>query len=76
MSAIADGGPTDALTTVADLPAGWVTILGFVDSDANAQETGGDPDSGDPVTLPPQNEFEVLADTETSVTVYFGLLYP
>lgn len=71
-----DGAETGVLTTVSDLPPEWVTILGFLDTDDNADPKAPDPDSKDPVTLPGENEFEVVAGTETTAVVYFGFLYP
>ena len=70
------GENTAVLTTVTDLPAGWVTILGFLDSDGNANVDEPDPDEDDPVTLPGDNEFEVVEDAETDALVFFGLLNP
>lgn len=70
------GGTTDVLWTSEALPVGWVTILGFMDSDANAVEGEEDPDEKDPVTLPHENEFEVLEDAETEITIQFGFLNP
>ena len=49
-------------------PAG--TILGWV------IQTDDDPDNGDPVTFPSDNEFEVLEDADTEVVVTFSLLNP
>lgn len=73
---LSTGESTAVLTTVTDLPAGWVTILGFLDSDGNAIVDAPDPDEDDPVTLPGDNEFEVVEDAETDVVVFFGLLNP
>ncbi len=63
------------LHVTGELPAMWVTILGFLDSDANATEPFR-PDEGDPVTLPNDNEFQVIAGAETSVEVLFDFLNP
>ena len=67
---------TKALVTIDSLPADWVTILGFLDSDANAEKKSPRPDDGDPVTLPGENEFEVIEDEVTEVRVFFGFLNP
>jgi len=67
---------TAVLVTTEELPEGWVTILGFMDSDGNAIVDDEDPDSKDPVTLPGQNEFEVIRDVESEVEIFFGLLNP
>ncbi|MCO4772671.1 MAG: hypothetical protein KDA24_21750, partial [Deltaproteobacteria bacterium] len=66
---------TGVLHTTEELPATWVTILGFVDSDANSSEPHG-PDDGDPVTLPNQNEFLVVTGAETPAEVLFDFLNP
>lgn len=65
-----DGGPVDLATTVADLPACRVVILGCLDSDAN------DCDQHDAITLPNANGFVVVADATTPVQVFLGLLNP
>jgi hypothetical protein len=70
------GGPTGVLITTGALPTGWVTILGFVDTDANADSEDPDPDNKDPVTVPSQNEFEVLERRESEAMVVFNLLNP
>ena len=67
---------TEVLLTLADLPAGWVTALGFFDSDGNADPSSPNPDSGDPVTLPNENEFEVIGGETTEATIYFGFRNP
>ena len=64
------------LTTVTDLPAGYVTALGFFDSDGNANPSAPGPDSGDPVTLPNENEIEVIAGETTVGEIYFGFRNP
>lgn len=71
-----DGTATAVLATTVPLPAVEVAILGFQDSDDNADPGAPDPDDADPVTLPHQNRFQVVADAETTVQVYFGLLNP
>lgn len=70
------GDPTTVLFTSDTLPAIEVCILGFLDSDGNADPDSPDPDDKDPVTLPSDNRFDVVADSETTVSVYFGLLNP
>jgi hypothetical protein len=67
-----NGGPTEPLHVTDELPAGWVTILGFLDSD----RSGPSPDSKDPVTIPGENEFTVEGGAETDAVVHFGFLYP
>jgi hypothetical protein len=67
---------TAVLATVTDLPAGYVTALGFFDSDGNADPSAPGPDSGDPVTLPNENEIEVLAGETTVGEIYFGFRNP
>jgi len=66
--------PTELLHTSVLLEVPRVVIHGFLDSDENAPETDMGPDSSDPLTLPPDNEFDVVADTTTAVTVVFGTL--
>lgn len=67
--------PSPVLITSGELDAGYVRILGFLDADGNATDAP-DPDDKDPVTLPEQNEFEVIAGETTEITVLFGLLNP
>ena len=62
--------PTDVFGTF-ELPVGWVTALGFFDSDGNADPESPDPDRGDPVTLPNINEFEVVGGETTEVVIKF-----
>jgi hypothetical protein len=71
-----DGSPTDVVTTVAVSGPVAVTLLGFLDSDDNADPGAPDPDDNDPVTLPFQNAFEGALEAETEITVFFGLLNP
>ncbi len=68
------GGPVGPVLVTDELPVDIVVILGFLDTDAN--HTDYSPDSGDPVTLPGQNKFQVEADAETPATVLFSLLNP
>jgi hypothetical protein len=63
------------LFVTGELPATWVTILGFLDSDGNAADPFG-PDDGDPVTLPNDNAFEVIAGAETPAEILFDFLNP
>jgi hypothetical protein len=73
---LTSGAPTEILWRSEALPVGWVTILGFLDSDGNATPGSEDPDERDPVTLPNENEFEVLEDVETEISIHFGFLNP
>ena len=70
------GDETAVLHTIEGLPSGSVTILGFLDTDGNAKSDDPGPDDHDPVTLPSENAFEVVADTESLAVVYFGFLNP
>lgn len=70
------GEPTEPLFTSAALPAGGICVLGFLDSDANADSESPGPDKRDPVTLPADNRFDVVADQTTTIQVYFGFLNP
>ena len=70
------GGSTEVLFQTEALPNIKVVILGFLDSDGNADITDPDPDDGDPVTLPGDNRFTVVSDVETEIDVYFGFLNP
>lgn len=72
----ANGGPTEVLYTTGPLNVSNVAILGFLDSDAN-DANDYDPDKKDPVTLPWDNgDFEVSANTTSTVQVFFGMLNP
>ncbi len=68
--------PTEVLFTSGPLPAISVIALGFLDSDGNADPEDAGPDSKDPVTLPNQNLFVVVAGETAEVTVVFGFLNP
>lgn len=70
-----DGGPSAVLFTSGEL-SDTVVVLGFLDSDANADPENPDPDKKDPVTLPGQNEFVVVPGEETTIQVFFGFLNP
>lgn len=69
------GGPTAVMFTSGPLPVEEIVVLGFLDVDGNGAATH-DPDDKDPVTLPNDNDFDVIGDAETVVEVYFGLLNP
>ena len=68
--------PTPNLIHTEAIPAGIVAILGFLDTDDNADATAPEPEAGDPVTLVGENKFEVMVGETTSVTIYFGFLHP
>lgn len=55
-----------------EIEAGAYVFLGFFDLDGNGE---GEPDEGDPVTLPSVNEFEIVAGEETELTVRFDLVF-
>ena len=67
------GLSSPTLYVTGELNAGWVTVLGFLDSDSNSVEPHR-PDEGDPVTLPNDNAFEVIGGEETPVEVLFDFL--
>ena len=67
---------TGVLYTTGQLPATWVTVLGYVDSDLSSTGPDYGPDDGDPVTLPNDNEFLVVAGETTEVEVLFDFLNP
>lgn len=68
--------PTEVLLTVEGLPSGYVTALGFFDSDNNADPESADPDTGDPVTLPFDNELLVVANTVSEGVIFLGFRNP
>jgi hypothetical protein len=68
--------PSATLFTSGTLPVDVIAILGFLDTDGNADPDNPDPDAGDPVTRVGENKFEVFAGEPTPVTVYLGLLRP
>jgi hypothetical protein len=70
------GGPTAVLFTSGPLPAEEIVVLGFLDSDNNAVAGDEGPETGDPVTLPADNDFDVVAGAETAVEIYFDFLNP
>ena len=67
--------PTELLHTTVPLTVSQVVVMGFLDSDANAGETGMGEDAGDPITLAQDNRFAVAIDANTAVTVVLGTLY-
>ena len=71
-----DGSATEVLLVVPNLPADEVVVLGFLDSDDNADPDDPGPDSKDPVTLPSDNDFDVVGGEETEATIFFGFLNP
>ena len=71
-----DGSSTEILKTISNLPATEVVVLGFLDSDGNTDRENPQPDGKDPVTLPSDNDFDVIEDEDTSVRVYFAFLHP
>lgn len=71
-----DGSSTAVLFRLEPVPPIEIAILGFVDTDDNADPSAPDPDADDPVTLPTRNQFTLQLGVETEVTVVFGLLNP
>lgn len=67
----AGGGPTGVLVVTSPLEPQVVWILGCLDTEG---DDCGDP--GDPITVPNENKVAVVAATETSVEVFFGMLMP
>ena len=70
------GAETEILWTEENLPVQEVYFLGFIDSDGNSDPEATHPDSKDPVTLPSDNDFDVIGGEITEVTVLFAMLYP
>lgn len=70
------GGPTAVLWTSGPIENERIAILGFVDSDGNADPEAPDPDAKDPVTLPNDNKFFIAYGAETEITVWFKFLNP
>jgi hypothetical protein len=66
--------PSEAAWTSPPLDPNRYVFLGMFDVDGNGAETG-EPEAGDPVTLPFTNQFDITADQETQVTVNFDLVY-
>jgi hypothetical protein len=71
-----DGTASAVLFTSGPLPVGEVVVLGFLDTDANSTAADRGPDAKDPVTLPSDNDFDVLGGETTEARVFFGLLNP
>lgn len=71
-----DGAEVGPLVTTDPLPAEVVVILAFMDTDANVDPADPEPDSGDPVTVPGENKFQVVAGEASAASVYFDLLNP
>ena len=71
-----DGSQSEVLFTQDDLPAQEVYILGFLDSDGNNDPESTGPDSKDPVTIPSDNDFDVVGGETTEVNVHMSMLYP
>ncbi|MCB9765494.1 MAG: hypothetical protein H6739_37315 [Alphaproteobacteria bacterium] len=69
-------GPSGFVHDYPELDPGWWGVLCFMDSDGNVIPESTGPDDGDPVTLPYENIFEVVAGQETEATVVFGILNP
>ena len=70
------GDPSPVMFRSGELPIEEVVVLGFLDSDGNADPDSPDPDSKDPVTLPNDNDFDVIGGVETEVEVFLGFLNP
>jgi len=66
------GGPSAVIYTTEPIEPQIVYILGCMDSD-NSGECG---DEGDPVTLPPTNKAQVVAEAETPFTMVLGIRRP
>ncbi|MEQ1507144.1 MAG: hypothetical protein ABMB14_33255 [Myxococcota bacterium] len=71
-----DGSETASLVTLDLVGPHEIAVLGFLDSDHNADPAAAEPDDADPVTLPFDNAFTVEWNTTNDITVYFGLLNP
>jgi hypothetical protein len=71
-----DGSSTEIKITISDLPVTEVVALGFLDSDGNADVSTPNPDAKDPVTLPSDNDFDVVEDEDTTARIYFAFLNP
>ena len=71
-----DGSPTEVVHIHEELPVQEVIILGFLDSDGNSDPDNIGPDSKDPVTIPADNDFDVLGGETTEVNVFMSMLYP
>ena len=64
---------TSVADWIGELPPGRYTFLGFLDVDGNGADTR-DPESGDPVTLPNVNRFELVAGDMLDYVVTFDLV--
>lgn len=72
---VAAAGPSTASIEVPDLPENKYIFLGFFDVDGNGA-TSKDPDAGDPVTMPTDdNKFDVPPNGEVDAVVKFNLVY-
>ena len=58
-----------------ELAPGLYTVLAMMDLNANANNEKPEPDSGDVVTLPFSNKFEIVAGEQTRRLVVFDLIY-
>ncbi len=65
-------GVESAPWTSAALAAGTYVFLGFFDLDGNG--AGGDPDPGDPVTLPVTNQFTIVGGDVVQLSAQFDLV--
>ena len=70
------GGPTEVLWTSGPIELERICVLGFLDTDANADPEDPDPDTKDPVTLPNDNKFYTVFGEESEITVWFKFLNP
>lgn len=69
------GAPTAVMLEIGPVTTEKIVILGFLDSDQNADPDAPSPDAKDPVTLPGDNR-TTLTEGSTDVVVFFGLLNP
>jgi len=67
--------PTDLLHTTVPFTVSEVVVMGFLDSDANAEQTGMGQDAGDPVARAEDNHLAVIIDATIAVTVTLGTLH-
>ncbi len=70
------GGPSELVWTSEPIENERICILGFLDSDGNADPEAPDPDAKDPVTLPNDNKFFIEHGADTEITVWFKFLNP
>lgn len=59
----------------ADLAPGIYTVLAMMDLNANANVQKPEPDTGDVVTLPFSNKFEIVANAQTKRLVVFDVIF-